>query len=391
MNLPKALEPLAEKRVWVCHPMIWNPDKHNGVGGYDKPPINPRTLGNAYTNNPDTLGTFPEAVSQIGKTARVRAKGQAGFTSCEVVGVGIALVGTGLFGLDYDNVADAAQMKMTSEAFRIMETLGSYTEFSPSGLGLHTLCLGTLPEGVKRVSGRHPDIFGTRKGEYQMFNSGYMTITGRQVGKYDLKDGTKALRSLCEEFFKEVPKIPQRTARAKPKRHEAPEDEDIYSRWLREADSLNDDELLQRIYQSGSTGAKVERLFSGDISDYDNDHSRADQALCSYLYGFTQDRDRTERLFRSSALYRSSGKSRNYIGLTLDKAEKDSLSLYGHIEFTAEERREYARRKQQEEEEAEAQKRGYASAAEWNRAIVEMMRNRRKFLSVVSESGHDNH
>ena len=357
MRLPKVLEQLEQKRIWVCHPMIWNPEKHNGVGGYDKPPINPRTLGNAYTNNPDTLGTFSEAVAQIGKTARVRAKGQTGFLSCEVVGVGIALSGTGLFGLDYDNVADAERRRMTSEAFRIMDTMKSYTELSPSGLGLHTLCIGSIPDNVKRVSGHRPDIFGTHKGEYQIFNSGYMTITGKEIGGYALRDGTEPLRELCKEFFKEN---------------------------LIPAESLGDEELLRRIYQSGSTGEKVKRLYSGDISEYDNDHSRADQALCSYLYGFTGDRERTRRLFVSSALYRATGKSRNYLSRTLDKAESEAMCLYGHIEYTAQERREYAQRKQQEEDEAEARRRGYTSAAEWEKAISEAVRNRKTLLSVVS-------
>ena len=384
MRLPKVLEQLEQKRIWVCHPMIWNPEKHNGVGGYDKPPINPRTLGNAYTNNPDTLGTFSEAVAQIGKTARVRAKGQTGFTSCEVVGVGIALSGTGLFGLDYDNVADGERRRMTSEAFRIMDTMKSYTELSPSGLGLHTLCIGSIPDNVKRVSGHRPDIFGTHKGEYQIFNSGYMTITGKEIGGYALRDGTEPLRGLCKEFFKENLIPAEAKPRAKGSRRKAPEDEDIYSRWLREAESLGDEELLRRIYQSGSTGEKVKRLYSGDISEYDNDHSRADQALCSYLYGFTGDRERTRRLFVSSALYRATGKSRNYLSRTLDKAESEAMCLYGHIEYTAQERREYAQRKQQEEDEAEARRRGYTSAAEWEKAISEAVRNRKTLLSVVS-------
>lgn len=366
--------------------MIWNPEKHNGVGGYDKPPINPRTLGNAYTNNPDTLGTFSEAVAQIGKTARVRAKGQTGFLSCEVVGVGIALSGTGLFGLDYDNVADAERRRMTSEAFRVMDTMKSYTELSPSGLGLHTLCIGSIPDNVKRVAGHRPDIFGTNKGEYQIFNSGYMTITGREVGGYALADGTEPLRELCKEFFT-VNQIPAEVKpRAKGSRRQVPEGEDIYSRWLREAESLGDEELLQRIYQSGRAGAKVRRLYSGDISEYDNDHSRADQALCSYLYGFTGDRERTRRLFVFSALYRDTGKSRNYLSRTLDKAESEAMCLYGHIEYTAQERREYAQRKQQEEEEEEARRRGYSSAAEWDKAISETMKTRKGFLSVVSGS-----
>ena len=62
------------------------------------------------------------------------------------------------------------------------------------------------------------------------------------------------------------------------------------------------------------------------------------------------------------------------------------MCLYGHIEYTAQERREYAQRKQQEEEEEEARRRGYSSAAEWDKAISETMKTRKGFLSVVSGS-----
>ena len=96
MVLPKQLEPLRERRVWICYPMIWNATKHNGVGGYDKPPINPYTLRNGYTDRAESLATFDDAVAQIGKTAKVRVKGYDDIVETPVVGVGIALGGTGI-------------------------------------------------------------------------------------------------------------------------------------------------------------------------------------------------------------------------------------------------------------------------------------------------------
>ena len=127
-----------------------------------------------------------------------------------------------------------------------------------------------------------------------------------------------------------------------------------YKRWLEEVRRLNDQELLERIYASGKIGARVRELYGGDTSAYSGDHSRADQALCSYLLSFTDDRARTERLFRSSALYRSSGKSREYIARTLNKAEKERVELVGHIEFTKEEKKAYAQRKEAEERKRDA-------------------------------------
>ena len=69
MTLPAQLAQLKERKIWLCYPMIWNEAKHNGVGGYDKPPVNPYTLYNGSSDNPESLATYEEAAAQIGKTA----------------------------------------------------------------------------------------------------------------------------------------------------------------------------------------------------------------------------------------------------------------------------------------------------------------------------------
>ena len=135
MVLPKQLEPLRARRVWVCYPMIYNEKKHNGVGGYDKPPINPYTLRNGYTDREESLATFDEAAAQIGKTAKLNVKGYEELVETPVVGVGIAFGGTGVAGVDLDNVVEKRESgkgyKATDEALEIMKALRTYTEISP--------------------------------------------------------------------------------------------------------------------------------------------------------------------------------------------------------------------------------------------------------------------
>lgn len=355
MNLPKELEALRNKKMWLCYPMIWNSEKHSGVGGYDKPPINPYTLYSGMSNDPKSLATFDEAAAQIGKTARVKVKGHAELVECKVAGVGIAFSGSGVAGIDLDNVVDSERRKMTREAHEIMMLLSSYTEISPSGTGLHIVFLGELPKDIKKLAKPKKDIFGTEKAEYQLFDSGYMTISGNSIGEFTVGSRTEQVAQVYERYFKEVAPITtpstQRPATALPV-VSGTTGGYTYSRWLEELRRLSDAEILERIFASGSTGRKVEALYNGDKSDYGNDHSRADQALCTYLYGFTNDRDLTERLFRSSSLYRAVGKSRSYLNRTLNKAAKECKQLIGHIEFTAEEKRAYAQQKEKEEFEA---------------------------------------
>jgi len=69
--------------------------------------------------------------------------------------------------------------------------------------------------------------------------------------------------------------------------------------------SDTDEGLLSRAGRARNA-SKFNRLWAGDLSDYNGDHSRADAALCAMLAFYTgSDAVRIDRLFRSSALYRA--------------------------------------------------------------------------------------
>ncbi|MBR0168167.1 MAG: hypothetical protein IJQ08_05815 [Synergistaceae bacterium] len=73
-----------------------------------------------------------------------------------------------------------------------------------------------------------------------------------------------------------------------------------------------DSELLEKMFHS-QHGAKIRALFCGDISAYDDDESRADLALCSYLAFWTNnDLPRMDALFRQSGLMRQKQKKRKH-------------------------------------------------------------------------------
>ena len=350
MQLPEQLEELREKRVWTCYPLIWNEKKHNGVGGYDKPPVNPYTLYNGSTSDPAHLATFDQAAAQIGKYAHVRVKDVDGLVEAPVEGVGVALSDTGLFGIDFDNVIALEPVRrMKHEVNLIVAALASYTEISPSGQGLHTLCKGQLPPDVVKVIRGKPDIFGTEKAEYQLFDSGYMTITGNVIKDYPLAERTEEIKQVYDDFFVVVPPIltastekPTQPRRIAPSVVSCNPD---YAAWLAEVQRMSDQEILDHIFATGRTGERVRALYNGDTSMNGGDHSAADLALCSYLLSFTDDQETTERLFRSSQLYRAKGKSRNYIGLTMAKAARQRLQLIGHRDFTPEQMHEYGKQK----------------------------------------------
>ena len=83
---------------------------------------------------------------------------------------------------------------------------------------------------------------------------------------------------------------------------------------------LGDEAVIARARAAGN-GAKVARLFDrGDAGEYEDDDSRADQALVSLLAFWTRDAAQLDRLFRRSALFRQKWERADYRDRTIAKA-----------------------------------------------------------------------
>ena len=360
MDLPETFEPYRTRRVWCCYPLIWDPKRHNGFGGYAKPPISPHSLEYASTDDPETLGTYDEAAARVGQY--INYYGQ----HVELKGVGLSLTLSGLVAVDLDSVAiltpdtPGQRGRMTEEAGEVIALLDTYTELSPSGNGLHLFLSGTLPDGAPKLRKGKRDIKGGTAAEYQIMTAGYVTLSGDIIGNHDrIEDRTAPLAEFCRKYLAADPAEPDGVPAANPAPKQQPKPRPAtgnnffsWERWKAEADDLSDAELLNRIYSTPRIGGKVRALYeAGDISAYSNDHSYADLQLCCYLYGFTHDRARTESLFKASALYRKTGKSASYLSWLSKRAEAANWQFIGTIkgEPTADDRREYAQGKEREE------------------------------------------
>lgn len=396
MKLPKELEAIRGKRIWVNYPMIWDETGHDGQGAYRKPPINPNTLRNAIPTNPSTWADFDTANANIGKTASFTDK-DGNIKECTIHGVGICLYNSGVFGLDLDSVVriDAAtgQRFMTYEAKQIIEELHTYVEVSPSGTGLHVLCLGRLdiPNIRYSASGKRSicDPDHKQSGKFEIYQSGkYLTITGDSVGSYALRDCTEDFKETYRRHFLTAaggssPVVSSSGPTVSASFVGAGSSGVKREQWLSYIRRSTDDEILEGIFKSGKLGRRVAALYDGDMSAYNNGHSEADCALITYLYCFTDDEDLTDRLFRRSALCRDKWLDRpDYRARTIKRARSSYYPLIGHIEFTAEDRKAYAQARQAEEEAAEAKRLGYSSVSEYrNRygaALIQRARESRR-------------
>lgn len=166
-EVPDALRGLSGSERWVA----WD-----DVGGR-KVPKSPGG-GNAKSNDPSTWGSLADA--------------EAAAERCGYSGVGIEL-GDGLVGIDLDGcVRDGAIEPWAQE---IVDAIGSYTEVSPSGTGVHILAYAD--PRTTGVVGRADHRRGI-----EVYNHGrYFTVTGKQVGDSGIADRTDEVASLVSERF----------------------------------------------------------------------------------------------------------------------------------------------------------------------------------------------
>lgn len=254
---------LTQQPRWVGYKLIPSPKR---AGKIDKLPYSPVTGRLAAVNDPGTWTSFQDAVAFVEEQE-------------DIHGVGIVLTGDGLVAVDLDNCVDGSG-SIAPWAAEIVDTLQSYTEFSPSRTGIHILVWGTLPDGRKR------------RGGIEMYADGrYMTITGNIVPG---TSPTLAERSAV------IAEVYDRHLGSEP----SPSNGSEHVPSSGGVQCLDDQEVLDKMFGSAH-GECIQRLWNGDLSQYDGDQSAADLALCNHLaYWTDRNPEQMDRLFRQSQLYR---------------------------------------------------------------------------------------
>lgn len=182
-------------------------------------------------------------------------------------------------GIDIDNCV--VDEKPNTFATEIIDTLDSYTEFSPSGKGLHIIIKGGLPQNVLGTGRKN-----TQHG-LEIYSYGrYFTFTGNRENSNDVYDRTDELAEVFEKYF---------------------DDSDIEGRVnLADFESdeikISNESLWERMFRSKS-GDEIRSLYNGNLIN--NDHSSSDLALCNYLAFWTgKSAPRMDAMFRETNLVR---------------------------------------------------------------------------------------
>jgi putative DNA primase/helicase len=274
-HIPPRLKTLRTDIVggqWVCWRAMWEATRRK----WTKPPIK-ATDGNAASHsNPQTWGTYEQALATY----------HAGYAN----GIGVVLHKNGIVGIDLDHCVDPTTGVIGRWASTVVQQLNSYTEITVSGTGLRVFVEGRLPgKGHKKTSIELYD------------NERYFTVSGHHLNGTPptIEPRQEALLAIVATYFPGKQTSQGSTTTA-----------------LTSANPpLDDDKLISQALAS----EKFAILWMGDIDRWaadrlaqasdgeviDTSHSAADLALCSLLARFTQDIEQIDRLFRRSQLCRN--------------------------------------------------------------------------------------
>ena len=298
-SIPAALR---ERQQWVGWRSV-PPRKATAKPG--KIPINPHTGAYASSTDQTTWGNLDEAIAAVSKFC--------------LDGIGFVFTAEDPFGgIDLDHCVSGDTGELDVWAAEIVRELDSYTEYSPSGTGVHVIVQGQLPDG------------GRKRDDVEMYDQArFFTLTGRRLA------GTSAEIEKRQEQLERVhaEHVEKRnlcsSVALKPAAHLEP------SALM----GVTDQELIDKA-KAARNGENFARLWDGDHSDYPSE-SEADLALCGMLAFWTGgDAQRIDRHFRASGLLRPKWDERRgertYGERTIDKALSGMSSFYSPLRGSGE-------------------------------------------------------
>lgn len=234
-------------------------------------------------------------------------------------GVGLVFMPSAtLLGIDIDHCITAGKIThpLKKQIEKLIKNADTYCELSPSGEGMHLFL--QLEEAYT--------LKANKKAPYELYTSGrYFTVTNMPFGE------VKKVRTVSIDEMEGLLSI-------------------IEYPWTKDAgaargsdntsnstaapasfvDALDDKQVLQKMFGS-KNGETVKALYDGDMSEYGNDASKADMALCAHLAFWTRrDKPQMERLWLLSPIgsREKTQKRLDYRSRTLDNAIAHCKEVY---------------------------------------------------------------
>ena len=178
MNFDRIPAEMRNAKQWICHK--------------DKIPKSPLYNGNAKPTDPETWGSFEQAIAAVSKY---------GYS-----GLGFVFTADSPFcGIDIDHCINSDTGEISDKAIEIIEQMGSYAEISPSGTGIHIIYKG---KNHSEWRCKKQDALGGGV-HLEMYQEGrYFTVTGNQYGNTtEIQEGERAAAAIQARYMtQETPK-----------------------------------------------------------------------------------------------------------------------------------------------------------------------------------------
>lgn len=266
-------------------------------GKTTKIPIDANTGNLGRSNDESTWSDFQTALSSIDRF------------NCDGIGFYFK---PPYFGIDLDNVRNDIDRYLKNDdnenlVAEFVDLMGSYSEISVSGNGIHIIAKGELPEG------------GRRKGNVEVYDSGrFFVMTGKSIGGY---------KHIADDS--DYGKINYLHSKYIAANEPAKKMSNISNEY---GNDLPIDEII-KIASNSKNGLRIKLFLEGGWEQFYSSQSEADMAFANDLAFWTnRDYNKMDSIFRSSSLYREKWDRKTgdstYGELTLNKAIRECGNVF---------------------------------------------------------------
>jgi len=257
---------LRQLNQWV----VWRYEEREKSAKPTKVPYDAKTGRLAKSNDLATASDFDTAVHYSVDPEN------------EMDGIGLILTANDPYSMiDFDDPGDDANILDKQRS--ALEHLDSYTEYSPSGKGLHTVVIGSVPNGRKR-------------GNIEVYFTGrFMTFTGEVFRDLPVRERQQQLTELWESLAN--PKSKTTTVRAASN----PDETNAINAGLDE-EKLTDQQVIDFAGSYRNSTLFNDLYHEGMWQEYYPSQSEADFALFDIIAYFSQNGLQTQRIYLKSKL-----------------------------------------------------------------------------------------
>lgn len=227
----------------------------------------------ADVTNSGTYCTFQDAINALQNSINI--------------GIGFCFTDSDPYSfIDLDN-ANGDQAIIATH-LKIAHEFNSYSEVSPSGMGLHIIVKGTV-------------IAGRRRSKVEIYSSGrYATMTGQVHNNSPINDCQSQLTMLWEQMGS------------------GPIAQSLYQG--NDKEEFTDEEIIKKA-TNAINGDKFAKLLKGDWQDLYSSQSEADFSFVDIISFYTQNRNQITRIFRNSPLgFRDKAKRSDYVSRMISRS-----------------------------------------------------------------------